>query len=649
MGSFDVQAMLALGRVSTVALSPDGSALVAQVARLDAEKKKLVSQLHRVELATGATSSLTSDPRGATAPAFRRDGALGFLRKGEGDVDQVFVLPAGGGEAAAITDEPLGVSAFAFAKNADVLVLETPVLPGVAREAQRAVEKARKDAGPSMLRFGAMPVRFWDAWFEPAATHLVAIDATGRRDLTPAADLEHRPRALEPARWTLSPDGTFLVAVARVGVNADRTDRWEVRHIDVATGETRAIRAAPNTEYGAPVIAPDGKRLAIPEQTLSKDGLGPRRIALVDLASREAAMLAEDWDAWPDPVEFTPDGRDLIVVVDERGEKHVYALHLATSTRTRVTSGGGSHDATHVTPDGRHVVGLRHTFRAPQDPFACDLAADAEPELVARLSGLEAPLDHIDVESFDVASRDGTIVQSFLVRPKGVARPKVVFWIHGGPISQFADAWHWRWCSPVLASAGYAVVLPNPRGSTGRGQAFVDGIWNNRWGAECYEDLMAVADHVATRPDLDGAHMAAMGGSFGGYMSNLIGGTTDRFRAIVTHASIFHFEAFAWTTDVPAVFYAELGGIEPAKARDRYDLHSPHRRVDQWKTPTLILHGEKDYRCPISDALMLFEALQARGVPSELAVFPDENHFIQKPRNIAAWYETVIAFLGKHL
>jgi dipeptidyl aminopeptidase/acylaminoacyl peptidase len=143
--------------------------------------------------------------------------------------------------------------------------------------------------------------------------------------------------------------------------------------------------------------------------------------------------------------------------------------------------------------------------------------------------------------------------------------------------------------------------------------------------------------------------MAAMGGSFGGYMSNFIGGSTDRFGAIVTHASIFHFEAFAWSTDMTPWFYAELDGHDPATDREHYDRYSPHRRIDAWKTPTLILHGEKDYRCPIGDGLMLFEALQARGVVSELAIFPDENHFIQKPKNIAAWYETVIEFLGKHL
>jgi len=239
-------------------------------------------------------------------------------------------------------------------------------------------------------------------------------------------------------------------------------------------------------------------------------------------------------------------------------------------------------------------------------------------------------------------------VQSFLVRPRGAARAPLLLWIHGGPVGQNADGWHWRWNPVVMASAGYAVLLPNPRGSTGRGQAFIEGVWNNRWGAACYRDLMAVTDAVAVRPDIDGARMAAMGGSFGGYMTNWIGGHTDRFRCLVTHASVYHFSSFHGTTDEPAFFALELGGT-PYGDREAFERYSPHTGAAAWKSPTLILHGEKDYRCPVSEALLLFEALQMHGVESELLVFPDENHWILKPRNSRQWYATVEAFLSRHL
>src|SRR5690606_27331191 len=202
---------------------------------------------------------------------------------------------------------------------------------------------------------------------------------------------------------------------------------------------------------------------------------------------------------------------------------------------------------------------------------------------------------------------------------------------HVVPVGQHVDGRHWRWNPLVATGAGYAVALPNPRGSTGRGQAFIEGVWNNRWGGDCYLDLMAVADALERRPDVDGARMAALGGSFGGYMANWIGGQTERLRCLVTHASIYHFPAFHGATDEPAYFALELGGTPYGADPAAFERYSPHRFIEKWKTPTLVIHGEKDYRVPVSEALLLFEALQLHGVESELLIFPDENHWILKP------------------
>jgi dipeptidyl aminopeptidase/acylaminoacyl peptidase len=187
---------------------------------------------------------------------------------------------------------------------------------------------------------------------------------------------------------------------------------------------------------------------------------------------------------------------------------------------------------------------------------------------------------------------EGEEIEWVLVRPKGKRAP-ILFWITVGPVGQLANGWHWRWNPLVFANAGLAVVLPNPRGSTVRGQAFVEGIWGNVWGDTCYRDLMSVADDVEKLGSVDGRNMAAMGGSFGGYMANYIGGHTDRFRAIVTHASLFHLEQFGQTTDLPAWFELELGAAPP-HGRDELDKHSPHRALGKWKTPTLVIHGEKE-------------------------------------------------------
>jgi dipeptidyl aminopeptidase/acylaminoacyl peptidase len=650
---FGVDSLLALGRVQSLAVAPDGTWLAVEVAHTDRVRGLLVPQLHRVDVLTGAHVQLTHGPLGARSPCFAHDGGLAFLRPESTAKDapqQVFrFAPNAVGEPRRLTDEPLGVRRFAYAARADVLVVETPLLADVPLADQRHAAAELRDRGPSGLRYRRMPIRHWDHWLELAAPHLVVHGPHGRRDLTPHANRDFRAGPNDAPVWALSDDGAFIVAVARTGLSPDRVESFELRRIETAGGETRTLRQTPFADHGAPLIAPSGRHVAVTERVRSPDAYGRVELLLVSTETGEATPCAPEWDAWPTPECFTPDSRDLLVTVEERGHRHVHALHLATGTRTRVTSGDGSHELVRVLPNARRIVGLRHTLREPPEPFSCALAEGATPELVTRLSGMPAPLAGLSLESFEVVAPDGTPVQSFLLKPASDPKPPVLFWIHGGPVHQFADAWHWRWCAAIFAAAGFAVVLPNPRGSTGRGQAFVEAIWSNAWGGACYEDLMAVADAVAKRADVDGERMAAMGGSFGGYMANWIGGSTTRFRAIVTHASIFNFETFALTTDYPAWFAVGMGGRDPLAHREDYDRYSPHRRIASWRTPTLVIHGEKDYRCPVSESLMLFEALQARGVESELLVFPDEGHWITKPRNVEAWYGTILEFIGRHL
>jgi dipeptidyl aminopeptidase/acylaminoacyl peptidase len=199
-----------------------------------------------------------------------------------------------------------------------------------------------------------------------------------------------------------------------------------------------------------------------------------------------------------------------------------------------------------------------------------------------------------------------------------------------------------------MVAAGYAVALPNPRGSTGLGNDFANGVWNNRWGAECYTDLVSVTDDLAGRGDIDADRIGAMGGSFGGYMANWIGGQTDRFRCLVSHAGLYHLPAFHGTTDHPAFFTHEQG-CDPYSDPEAFSRFSPHAFVATWKSPVLIIHGERDFRVPVSEALLLFERLRAQGVDAELAIFPDENHWILKPHNARAWYGEVLRFLSEKL
>ena len=640
----NVDRLLTLGRCSAVAVSPDGTWLAVCVGRVDAKGANFVSDLWRVPLDGGSPVRLTWGDEKLSSPAFRDDGALLFLSNRPVAAEpederntQVWHFPPGLGEPRPLTDEPLGVEAFRVACG--TLATLSSVIPGVPHAEQRATALDRRRNGPSLLRYTEMPVRFWDHWIAPAAPHLVVrtADGQGRRDLTPDAGMDYRESA-----WDLSPDGT-QVRIARATRAADAVRSDVLEQWDVAAGTCTSQAWATGARQGIAVVrfpvAPGAPDVAIVER---RDGGGAPRQVLI----AHADGVERVWDDHnPHDVVFL-DADHLAVVVDRDGREAIRTITL-DGTAPDAWTNVGSHTALHTRPGNPTLYGLHHRFVHPPEPFRMPLGAG--PTVVARLSGYDPAEAAVEVTELRVPGAGGTPIHAFVVARQGLAAAAPgLFWIHGGPVGAYADGWHWRWNPLVAVDAGYTVCLPNPRGSTGYGWPFVDGIWGNTWGDACYHDLMAVADAFEALPSVDPARMVAMGGSFGGYMVNWMGTQTSRFRALVSHAGLWNLAGFAGVTDEPAWWRLELAGatwIDEAWV-NRY---SPHRGVSAWSTPVLILHGDKDYRVPVGEALQMFDALLAHGVDAELGVFPDENHWILKPRNIRAWYAAWIGFLAARL
>ncbi|MGY2079314.1 S9 family peptidase [Modestobacter sp. SYSU DS0657] len=657
---------MALPRLGGLALSPDGTRLVTAVATLNPAGTAWQSALWEVDPAGRRSARrLTRGPVAESAPVFTPAGDLLFTSaRPDPDADKdagepkpsLWCLPADGGEARLVLQRAAGISGVLVAADTGevaVLASTTPDAADAADDEQRRKERA--DAGVTAVLHESYPVRFWDHDLGPAVPHLYWL---GRLPADPAAGA--RP---EPAEWrdltpeagaplgagddvAVSPDGRFVARGEDVPDGpAGRRSRLVLT--EVATGQTRVLVDEPRADVHSPRFSPDSTRLVCVRESASTFSEPPDyTLLLVDPVTADSRDLTAGFDRWPSAPQFAADGTAVYFLADEDGRHAVFRVALDGDAPVRLT-GDGAYSDLQVARDGSALYALRSAYDSPPVPVRLDPVATGQqptplpnPGTVDFLPGT--------LRELDATAADGTRVQSWLVLPDGASARQpapLVLWVHGGPLMSW-NGWSWRWTPWLLAARGYAVLLPNPALSQGFGQDFVRRGWGE-WGGAPYTDLMAAVDAAEALPEIDATRTAAMGGSFGGYMANWIATQTDRFAAIVTHASLWHLDQFAGTTDSAYYWEREFG--DPLTEPRRYEQNSPHRYADAIRTPMLVIHGDKDYRVPIGEGLRLWYDLQKRGVPSKFLYFPDENHWVLTPGNATVWYETVLAFLAEHV
>jgi dipeptidyl aminopeptidase/acylaminoacyl peptidase len=683
--TFDLDTFLAQPRLGGLVLSPDGQRLVIGVATPAPDGSRFRTALWQVDPAGEAPPrQLTRGAPSESPVGFLPDGTLLFVAPRpdpdatpDGDPPAaLWALPAGGGEARLLVSTPAGVSGVSLATASDTVVVHSAIHPGAETlAADRDHDKARTDAKVGAQLLDDYPLRLWDQFLGPREpgrwvfevppepdTPTIAkpspTDATPADGGDPDADAEaavDEPRllvrggALTLAQGALSPDGATLVTGwGRRAAIRERSDPGVLANdliaIDVATGERRVV-VADGRDYAPVAVSPDGRMVACLIEEIGQPGRSERlRLGVVALDTGAVTELADELDRWPNNPQWLPDGHALVFEADDRGHRRIFRVDIATDTVTALTADGAYTDVT-VAPDGATLFAMYATIDTPHRPVRLDTSTPAQEPIELR-SPVGSKPANVRVERLEATADDGTSIGSWLVLPTDVEGPApLAVVIHGGPRGSW-NTWHWRWSPHVIAAEGYAVLLPDPAQSTGYGQDFHDRGWGS-WGDEPYTDLMAAVDAAEQHADIDATRTAALGGSFGGYMANWIAGHTDRFRCLVTHASLWNLPAFHGTTDIGLFWETEFG--DPYLDRSRYEEHSPHRFVTEITTPMLVIHGEQDYRVPFSEALMLMTDLKRNGVDARLLYFPDENHWILKPQNARIWYETVLAFLGEHL
>jgi dipeptidyl aminopeptidase/acylaminoacyl peptidase len=647
-------------RLSGLRLSPDGRRLVVAVTRPGPEANEMRTALWQVD-PTGATTPrrLTRSSAGESAAAFARDGSLLFTSArpdpdAKADPDKkiaaLWSLPADGGEARLLLAPDGGIEGVAAARDAETIAfgaLLHPAATSLDDDAARA--KARTDAKVGALLFEDYPIRFWDHWLAPRRQRFFAsqLPADPEARLEPA-DLtgDIGPVVLE-SDFDLSPDGRTVVAAWGDWSNLPATP-VDLVAIDIETKVRRTLTPG-DAYYSHPRISPGGRYVVSIRSTFgTPDRAGATTVWLIDMATGKGRDLTPKLDLWPESPVWALDSAAVFFVADRLGCVAAFRVDVADGKTTCLVSEGAVGDLC-PSPDGNTIYALRATMSAPARIVSFTTTGENQtPVELARSIDDGGVAGRGRVERLMATAADGTKVGSWLVLPPDASAEKpapLVVFAHGGPIGSW-NGWHWRWNPHLLVERGYAVLMPDPAISIGYGQHMIERGWGH-WGEAPYTDILSALDAALTRPDLDASRTALAGGSYGGYMANWVAGHTDRFLAIVTHASLWDLAPFHGTTDTGADWEHEMG--DPYRQRELYDRQSPAAHVGAIKTPMLVIHGERDFRVPVGESLRLWTDLRRHGVPARFLYFPDENHWILKPNNARLWYETVLAFLDEHV
>lgn len=638
-----------LPRVGT-AVPAGPERLVIPVTTYDMDSNRGRSRLWLID-PEGGRRPLTAEEEDCKKPAVSPDLAhVAFLGR-VGEHFQLRMVPLSGGEAETVTELPLGVLGARWHPDGASLFVLAYLLDGhLDPDATSAELERRHRAKLRVYSTEHVVYRYWDTWLTTGEVpHLFRLDPASRTiaDLTPDSRRWWQwPSTDDPsADFDISPDGT------EVAFSADRSEpphprlHWAVYLLDLRTGAHRMITEEATSHCTRPRYSPDGRTLVYGMQVIP-DFYGDRvRLVAYDRATGSHRVLTESWDRSAASWEF--DGRgDLIFVAEDQGRQHLFRVGLGGGEPERLATGGTIDDP--VVTSGGTVYVTHHSLTQPHEIHRLGEGGRLLPvtEFTAEtLAGIELG----KADEIFVTGADGDSIQCHLLLPPGfdpAERWPLVHLIHGGPHAISGDAWHWRWNAQCLAASGCVVAMANFHGSTSFGTAFTTSIQGS-WGDQPYRDIEAVTDHLIGTGCIDEERMAVTGGSYGGYLTAFITSQTDRYACAVAHAAVTNL-AGMYASDVTSGRSLAYGA-EIWEDRAKVDRFSPSSHAAGYRTPTLVVHGERDFRVPLTQGLELYGVLRAKGVPARLVYYPEESHWVLSPQASVHWYGEVLEWLNLYL
>ena len=648
----------AIPRVGNPVPSPDGTHLAVAVTSYDMKKNEGLSRIWLASAkgptAVGPATSMQAGARALTTgesssgePAFSPDGKrLAFTRKDAKKKAQLYLMALDGGEAEKLTDLPLGCFDPRWLPDGSGIVFAAQLIRGFFTPEATAAELERREQDPVKAHVTEERVyRFWDTWLTTGEVpHLFVLDLATRklRDLTP--DSVAWFDWMDPAgRYDIAPDGSEVAYEGTI-IDEKRSLLRSAIFVAPITGGTAVCLTPENpSNDAAPRYSPDGKFIVYGMQHDPFFYADRVRIMAYDRATKQHVGWIENWDLSPSHWTFGPDGT-LYLEAEQDARNSLFAWKGSGEPR-RIVRGGFVNGA-RAGRDGRLFYNL-HTLSQPGEIHACDASGGGATALTRFTEPAMAKVSLGEVRELTFEGAYGEKVQMYVILPPDYRegqRYPLVHSIHGGPHGTSADWFHFRWNAHAFAAPGYVCAQVNFQGSTSWGQDFAQRI-QGAWADRPFQDVMLATDALIAAGLVDEKRMAATGGSYGGYMASWIEGHTDRFKCIVNHAGVYN-TLSQYASDVTQGRHKSFGG-EPWDGLEVINACNPAHAAQGFNTPMLVIHGERDYRVPVTQGLECYGVLKAKGVPARLVYFPDENHWVLKPRNSVLWYREVLGWIER--
>ena len=652
--SYTVDDLLKVRRVNDPQLSPDGKHVALTIGDVNFADNRVVNQIYVTSVDGGELKRLTDGKTSSSAPRWSPDGKkLAFITGG-----QLWIMDGDdGGDKEQITKISTGAAAPVWSPDGKWIAFTSDVYPDCKDdECNKKRDEQAENSKVKAHIVSRLLYKHWDEWRDVKRTHVFVVASKGgtARQIT-EGDFDSPPyAAASGVDYAFSPDSTEIAFLR----NPDKVEAISTNsdiYVMPLTGGAAKNITVRNRGYDAsPIYTRDGKSIIYRSQATAGFEADRWRLMAYNRATGASVELTQRFDQQVDDVVLSPDGKHIYFTAGEYGKHPIF----------RIASGGGVPDkivpnvfasGLSITPDGRKLVFLGSSMMAAPDVYTVNTDGSGVTALTSVNRELLAPEKLNAAEDVEWTGAMGKKIHGFILKPAGFDPSRkypLLVLIHGGPQSAWYDNWSYRWNPQVFANAGYVVFAPNPRGSVGYGQQFVNEI-SGDWGGKVFVDLMnGVADVLRRNPYLDRNRVGAAGASYGGYMVNwILGHNNDprfRFKVLVSHDGVYNLESMYGGTEelwFPEWEFKGMPWTNPAQ----YTRWSPHKFVQNFNTPILLIHGELDYRVPIGEGMQLFTAVQRKGIDSKILIFPDEGHWVLKPQNLQLWFNTILDWTDKYL